>query len=126
MIRSIPTDFLAVLRDGFRIWWLAPLIPLLVVVPEALQHVAEIRIGMFESRADFAALANDPRRMTWGIVKVIGLLIAILATVRFWGMRENAQRWWDVRGIAWKNLLLGIALIALGAVPGLLLEYALG
>ena len=91
MIRSILQEFLAVLRDGFRIWRLALLIPLLVAIPEAIQHVAEIRIGMFESRDMARAVADDPRRMVWGHLKIAGLVLAILAAVRFWAPRRAAS-----------------------------------
>lgn len=126
MIRSIPADFLAVVRDGFRIWWLAPLVPLLVVLPEAIQHVAEIRLGMFESRAQAIAVSGDPRRMVWGYLKIAGLVLAILAAVRFWAARRSGGTWWNLRGLAWRQLGIAIALIGLTAVPGLLLEPRIG
>lgn len=122
MIRSTIALFGQTLRDGFRIWWLAPLIPALVVVPEFLQHVAEISIGMFDSEAAFKSLADDPRRMVWGYVKVAGLLLAFLATIRFWGAREARQRWWDLRGVYWKALGIAIGLLALTSIPEWLLD----
>lgn len=126
MIRSIPADFLAVLRDGFRIWWLAPLIPLLVVIPEAIQHVAEIRIGMFDSIEQARVVADDPRLMVWGDLKIAGLVLAILAAVRFWGAAARGERWWDLRGLAWRPLALGLAGWALAALPSLLLQRWIG
>lgn len=126
MIRNLLQDFLAVLRDGFRIWWLAALVPLLVVVPEAIQHVAEIRIGMFESRDMARAVADDPRRMVWGYLKIAGLVLAILATVRFWGAAARGERWWDLRRLAWRPLALGLAGSALAALPSLLLQPLIG
>ncbi len=126
MVRQLFARFGSVLRDGFRIWWLAPLVPALVAVPEAIQHVVEIRIGMFESREAFTLLAGDPRRMAWGYPKVAGLLLAILATVRFLGTRNRKDTWWDLRDVAWKNLLIAVALIAASIVPGLLLEGSMG
>lgn len=121
MIRSTLARSAETLRDGVRIWWLAPLIPLLVVVPEALQHVAEIRIGMFESREAARALGDDPRRMTWGYLKLAGLLLAILATLRFWGARERGLPWYSPRGVRWGALGLGIALMAVTSAPEWLL-----
>lgn len=126
MIRTLWRDFLAVLRDGFRIWWLAPLIPLLVVIPEAIQHVAEIRIGMFESRDMARAVADDPRRMVWGYLKIAGLVLAILAAARFWGAAARGERWWDLRGLAWRPLALGLAGWGLAALPSLLLQRWIG
>lgn len=126
MIRALWRDFLAVLRDGFRIWVLAPLVPLLVVIPEAIQHVAEIRIGMFENIEQARAVADDQRRMVWGYLKIAGLVLAILAAARFWGAAARGQRWWDLRGLAWRPLALGLAGWALAALPSLLLQRWIG
>ncbi len=126
MIQPVLARFGAVLRDGVRIWWLAPLVPLLVVVPEGAQHVAEIRLGFFESRAAAAALADDPRRMVWGYLKIAGLLMAIFAAIRFWATRGSGQAWWNPRGVAWRNLLLAIVLMGLTSVPGLVLQSSIG
>lgn len=121
MIRETFALLVQTLRDGIRIWWLAPLIPALVVVPEFVQHVAEIRIGMFDSKEAFRLLADDPRRMIWGILKLAGLLLAILATVRFWGAQSIGQKWWNLRGLHWKALGIAILLMALTSVPEWLL-----
>lgn len=126
MIRSIPGDFLAVLRDGVRIWWLAPIIPLLVVVPEAIQHIAEIRIGMFDDIETARAVADDPRRMVWGYLKIAGLVLAILAAIRFWSSRRSGQVWWNLRSLAWRQLGLAILVIALTTLPGWLLGPLIG
>lgn len=126
MIRETFTLFGRTLRDGFRIWWLAPLIPALVAVPEMIQHVAEIRIGMFEGEDAFKALADDPRRMVWGILKIAGLVLAILASTRFWGAREAGQRWWDLRGVRWKALLVALALLLAAGLPGMMLQPLIG
>ena len=126
MIRNLMQDFLAVLRDGFRIWRLAPLIALLVVIPEAIQHIAEIRIGMFESRDMARAVADDPRRMVWGYLKVAGLVVAILAAARFWGTQLSPQRWWDLRSVAWRSVILALGLLLLISLPSLVYTPILG
>lgn len=118
--------FAAVLRDGVRIWWLAPVIPLLIVLPEFAQHVAEIRLGMFEGGDAARAAANDPARWAFGYAKIAGLLLAILATIRFWGSHGRPQRWWDLRDVRWRAVALAVLLIALSAVPGWLVEPVLG
>jgi hypothetical protein len=107
------------LRDGVRLWWLAPLIPLIAVVPEFIQHVAEIRLGMFASKGAFASLAMDPTRWAFGYAKIAGLFLAIFAAARFWAV---GSRWWDLRTIAWRPFLIGLALNAV--VSGLLLAFA--
>lgn len=103
---------------GTRLFVLAPVIPLLAIVPEFAQHVAEIRLGMFESRSAFVALAMDPTRWAFGYAKVAGLVLAILAATRYWGGAR--ERWWDLRSVAWRpflialaiNLVAGVALMA--------------
>lgn len=121
MIRAHFARFGEVLRDGFRIWWLAPLVPLLVVVPEAIQHVAELRLGFFDDRALAVELSADPRRMVWGYLKVAGLVLSILAAIRFWAAREQGLRWYSPRGMRWGALALVIALMLLTGLPAMLL-----
>lgn len=62
----------------------APLIVALAVIPEFAQHVAEVKLGMFESKDAFRALANDPTRWAFGYAKIAGLVAAMLLTARFW------------------------------------------
>lgn len=105
---------------GFRLFWLAPGLLALVVVPEFAQHVAEIRLGMFESREAFRGLAADPMRMAFGYAKVAGLVVAMLAAARFWWAHEHGARWYDLRHIAWKRLAIGFLFFMLiPSIPGL-------
>ena len=92
---------------GFSLLWKAPLVLALVVVPEFIQHIIEIRIGMFDSREAFKALAADPSRMTFGYAKIAGLMLANLAAARFWWVRHAGGHWADVRTVAWVRLLVG-------------------
>lgn len=106
---------------GFSLFWKAPLVLGLIVVPEFAQHVAEIRLGMFESREAFIELQHDPTRWAFGYAKVAGLFLAMLAAVRFWGVRDHGARWWDLRGIGWRRFLLGAMLFfGVGSAPELL------
>ncbi len=123
---SVFGRFADTVRGGLSVWWLAPLVPLIVVLPEFVQHIAEIRMGMFADKAAFDGLAQDPRRMSFGIVKVIALLLAIFAAARFWATRGGAQRWWNPRGILWGRLVLAIVLASLVGIPGILLEDSIG
>lgn len=75
-----------VYRLGARTFVAAPLIVALAVLPELVQHVVEIKLGMFASRDAFRALANDPTRWTFGYVKLAGFWLAILTTARFWAV----------------------------------------
>jgi len=71
-------------RKGFLAFALAPAIVAMVVLPEAVQHVVEIKLGMFGSLEAFRANGADPLRMGLGYLKIAGLILCALATARFW------------------------------------------
>jgi len=85
-ILGIGRAILETYRLGGRAVKVAPLILAIAVVPEFLQHISEIHLGMFVSVEQFRALANDPLRWGFGYVKVAGFVIAILAVARFWSV----------------------------------------
>ncbi|MBN8501458.1 MAG: hypothetical protein J0M19_09945 [Sphingomonadales bacterium] len=87
-------------RGSLGLWQLAIWIPLIAVIPEFLQHIAEVKLGMFESREAFRALAAAPERMAWGYLKVGGLVAAWLVTAWFWFRREGARPDWGKVGVA--------------------------
>lgn len=126
MIRALAERFLSTARDGIAIWWLAPIIPALVVVPEFAQHIAEIQLGMFESREQAKLASEDPTRWIFGYFKIAGLVLAFLATIRFWGARSFGHAWWDLRQVAWVPLLIAVALIVATSFPGTLAEPYIG
>jgi hypothetical protein len=105
---------------GVSLFWIAPLIPALVVIPEFLQHIVEIRLGMFESGDAFSASADAPVRWAFGYAKIAGLILATLAAARFWGGHDEGQCWWDWRAITWTTFFLGLLAFGIGALPELL------
>ena len=118
-IRRFGEALLATFRDGTRLLWIAPLITLIAGLTEFAQHVAEIKLGMFDSPAAFKALQNDPLRWNFGYVKIAGLFLTIFAAARYWSLpKELRHRWWDLRTVAWRPLLIGAALN--GLVSGLI------
>lgn len=100
---------------GFSLLWKAPLVLALVVAPEFLQHVAEIRLGMFDSKAQAIAVANDPTRWAFGYAKIAGLVLTFLAAARFWSARERGVAWYSLSDIAWGRFALGLLLF--GGIP---------
>lgn len=65
--------------------------PLLALVPvtfELLQHVIEVQIGMYDSIAAAKAVEHHPLRMGFGMIKVIGLIIPIYWITRFLPNRD--------------------------------------
>ena len=109
---------------GLSLFWLAPLIPLIVIVPEFVQHIAEINMGMFDSKDAFNALANDPARWAFGYAKIAGVIVCTLAAARFIG--GAGKRWWDLRTVAWKQFLIALALNIFVTAVGLGGQQALG
>lgn len=85
-VRSIGRALFETYRHGGRMLVASPLLLASAVVPEFLQHIAEIHLGMFASIDRFHALANDPLRWGFGYAKVTGFVVAILATARFWSV----------------------------------------
>ncbi|MDP1028104.1 hypothetical protein Q5H91_12850 [Sphingomonas sp. KR1UV-12] len=81
--RRIGSDVAEVYRRGGKGVLAAPLIAAIAILPEAAQHVVEIKLGMFQSREVFRALSNDPSRWAFGYAKIAGFVIAMLAYARF-------------------------------------------
>ncbi len=106
---------------GVSLFWVAPATVALVVIPELAQHIAEIYLGMFDSRASALAVSDAPLRMAFGYAKVAGLVLAFFATARFWWNRQHGGRWWDVREIGWSRFLAGFVIFfGIGTLPELL------
>jgi hypothetical protein len=104
-------------RRGLSMLWIAPFVLALIVLPEFLQHVTEIQLGMFDSRAEALAAGEHPLRWAFGYAKLAGLVLTFLATARFWWVRENGGTWWYLRTVAWGRFLLGLLLF--GGLPQL-------
>ena len=79
-------------RLGFTAWRLAPLFVAVAALTEFAQHVVEIRLGMFASRASFRALQNDPLRWDAGYAKFAGVILTMLLVARFWGVGRSWRR----------------------------------
>lgn len=95
---------------GISLFWLGPGVVALIVIPEFAQHVAEIQLGMFEKTETARTLGADPVRWAFGYVKIAGLILALLASARFWWCASHGGHWYDVRRVAWKKLLIGLTL----------------
>ena len=110
-LRRFGRGLLATFRDGTRLLWIAPLIALIAGLTEFAQHMAEIKLGMFANHEAFKALQNDPLRWAFGYAKLTGLFLTIFAAARYWSLPEGTcHRWWDLRTVAWRQLLIGLAL----------------
>lgn len=120
ILRAIFSAISDYLTRSVNLFWVGPVVVALIVVPEFVQHVAEIRLGMFDSREAAAAVSQDGTRWAFGYVKLAGLALTFLASARFWWCRAHGGRWYDLRGLAWGRLLLGFLLfMAVGSAPEL-------
>jgi hypothetical protein len=71
---------------GGRAWIAAPALLGIAILPELVQHVVEIQLGMFASPEAFRAHANDGLRWGFGYAKIAGFVLAILMSARFWAL----------------------------------------
>lgn len=65
-----------------------PLLALVPVIFEIIQHVVEVRIGMYASLASAKAVEHDPWRMGFGFVKIVALMVPGYWIVRFIASRD--------------------------------------
>ncbi|PTS78060.1 hypothetical protein DBR17_12890 [Sphingomonas sp. HMWF008] len=65
-----------------------PLLSLIPVLFEIVQHIVEVKIGMYQSVAMAKAVEHDPWRMGFGMVKVIALILPGYWVVRFLAWRD--------------------------------------
>ena len=111
---------------GFSLLWKAPLVLALVVIPEFVQHVVEIQLGMFGDKAQRMAAGASPTRMAFGYAKVAGLVLTFLAAARFWAARERGVPWYRLSDIAWGRFALGFLLFGLLPVLPVLFVAQIG
>lgn len=126
LIRTILSAIGQYFTLGVSLFWIGPAVVALVVIPEFAQHVAEIHIGMFESRDIARTLGNDPLRWAFGYAKLTGLALTFFASARFWWCRAHGRRWYDIRKIGWGRLLLGFVLFMAVGSAGELVKLITG
>lgn len=98
------------LTRTISLFWIAPAVVALIVIPEFVQHVVEIHLGMFDSRAAAKIASEDPLRWAFGYVKIAGLVLTFIASARFWWCRTHGGRWYDIRRVGWGRLIFGFLL----------------
>lgn len=122
-------DIRAVYAGAGRFARLMPLLFLLPALPELAQHVAEIHLGMYASRAAAHAMAASGLRLGFGYAKTLALLLPGYWFTRYlaWGDARRAVRlespaaWLWLALFAWSGLLQAWALFGpgVGALLGL-------
>ena len=69
MIKQITETY----RTSWRFSWAFPVLIAVPVVVEMIQHIIEIRHGMYVDRAGALAAESDSLRLGWGLFKVLAL-----------------------------------------------------
>jgi hypothetical protein len=105
-------------RLGGQAFLVAPALVALAVIPEFVQHVVEIRIGMFDSVDAARALSGDSLRWGFGYAKLVGFGLAILLTARLWACDGAVRRTVLVPPRALLHTVFAIALVV-GSGAGL-------
>ena len=78
-----------------------PLLAMVPVVVELVQHVVEVKLGMYDSLAAAKAADGHPLRMAFGFVKVMALVVPGYWVARFLAWRDPAlAARWDGRAVA--------------------------
>ena len=84
-IATIPfaVAFTATYRDSVRFLRAFPLLALVPAALELLQHVVEVRLGMYASLAAFKSAGHDTLRLAFGFLKELAMVILGYWIVRF-------------------------------------------
>ena len=89
-----PSGFLASIygahRDSLLFLLACPLLAAVPVVVEMIQHVAEVKLGMYDSLAAAKAADAHPLRMAFGFAKTLALALAGYWVVRWMAWRDPA------------------------------------
>jgi len=102
-------------RESARFARAWPLLFALPLAAELAQHVVEYRIGMFASVEAMIALEGDSSRMTFGVVKVVTLLVYTYWVNRWLAYGRDGRR--RVLGDG-RSAFLFAWVVALGLVTG--------
>lgn len=124
------TDLKQVYRDSARFALALPLVAAIPFAAELIQHVIEVRAGMFDSYAGAEAAGSDGGRSAFGVLKVLTLFLIVYPVVRFIGFEGDRRRAVAVSRMSAllfsAVLLFGLAMMALqqagGALLGQLIE----
>lgn len=73
---------------GFAFLVACPLLALVPVAFELLQHVVEVHDGMYESIAGFRAAGSDSLRLGFGLLKIAALTVPVYWITRFLAFRD--------------------------------------
>lgn len=123
------SDVITVYRDSLRFVVALPLLAAVPFAAEMIQHVAEVRAGMFTSYAGAEAAAADPGRELFGFIKVLSLFLITYPVIRFLGSGDDRRQAVTVTRTSallfGAVLLFSLATMALQRVGGPLLAQVI-
>jgi len=115
--------FVFIHRQSWTFLLACPLIALIPIVAEFVQHVVEMRAGMYAGPEGARAAEMDPGRMAFGFVKTLAICLIAYPATRFYASGGNAAiaRRLDPRAVrlfavvfALQTLLSALGLFAFG------------
>ncbi|MEA3045094.1 MAG: hypothetical protein QOH47_2932 [Sphingomonadales bacterium] len=113
--------YAGVYAGAWRYMLACPLLFALPVVVEFIQHVIEMRIGMYDSIAAAQAVEANGLRLAWGVVKVLSLFLAGYWVARFLllpGGAADARRFDPVAARLYARVLLFSLAVTLVSLLG--------
>lgn len=114
--RQIALAIVKSYRLGFAALATAPAIVAFAAVPEFLQHVVEVELGMFASREAAHQVATSAVRYGFGAVKLAGLVLTFLFIARFCVL-GSVRRALLIAPRVLARVLLGVLLFLVTGAP---------
>lgn len=106
-------DIRAIYRSAWTFALACPMLFLVPVVVEFAQHVVEMQLGMYVDEAGAKAAESDPRRLQFGFVKTLALLLPGYWFTRWIMFEGDARR---AARFEWPAIGLWLVLFAIAAV----------
>ncbi len=103
-------DIASIYRTAWRFSLACPILFLIPVAVEMLQHVAEIHIGLYDSFERAEQVAEGNTRMSFGMAKIVALLFSGYWFIRYLGFGESAS---EARHFATRGFALWLVIFAL-------------
>lgn len=111
-MKALLSDTKAIYRQAAAFAVACPLLFLIPVLVEMVQHVVELRGGMYVDEAGAMAAETDPLRLQFGFIKTLALYLPGYWFVRFVLLRDPAR----AARIEWPAFGLWLVVFAFGAV----------
>jgi hypothetical protein len=112
-LRSVAKQIVDTYRKGVSLVWLAPAIFALIVIPEFVQHVYEIRIGLHDAAPVMPTGETLATFWLFAYAKLAGLVLGMLLAFRFWMRGASLAQTVRFRRLDFVRIAIGLAAYAL-------------